>query len=246
MARSSKPKSLRHKRKRAVRKITEQLTRIGSGRYLRLIRGEADQNLRLAGDFSFPKTRGDCVNVPRPCPYVSCRYNLYLDVQKSGNVTLNFPDLEPGEVAPDASCALDVADGGANTIDAVGEMLNVTRARIGQIEMDFRTRPSIRAALAHLAVDGLPEGSRNMWDDIQADSGGGGEDEFEVEESERTLSATAIRAYGRAISDDGNALRQARQTVEAADRWADAVYAELRVGVALRDAIDRVNATFDV
>ena len=27
-----------------------------------------------------PKTRGDCANVARPCPYVSCKYHLYIDV----------------------------------------------------------------------------------------------------------------------------------------------------------------------
>ena len=38
-----------------------------------------------------PKTRADCLRVVRPCPWVSCRWNLALDVKPNGNVTLNFP-----------------------------------------------------------------------------------------------------------------------------------------------------------
>src|SRR5262245_58822719 len=56
-----------------------------------------------------PRTRGECENVERPCPYVGCRYNLYLDVDpRSGSIKLNFPDLEPDELVE--SCALDLAD----------------------------------------------------------------------------------------------------------------------------------------
>lgn len=65
-----------------------------------------------------PRTRGDCSSVPRPCPFVSCKWNLYLDVSRfCGNIKLNFPDIEPDEVAPGCSCALDVADGGGRGSD---------------------------------------------------------------------------------------------------------------------------------
>ncbi len=33
-----------------------------------------------------PKTRGECASGPRPCPWVSCRHHLYLDVDKNGSV----------------------------------------------------------------------------------------------------------------------------------------------------------------
>src|SRR3954470_15585872 len=36
-----------------------------------------------------PKTRADCVNMERPCPYVSCKYNLYVDVNpRTGSVKM--------------------------------------------------------------------------------------------------------------------------------------------------------------
>ncbi len=61
-------------------------------------------------DVERPKTRGDCIDGPRPCPWVSCRFNNYLDVSPRGSIKLNFPDREPAEVPADKSCALDIAD----------------------------------------------------------------------------------------------------------------------------------------
>ena len=37
-----------------------------------------------------PKTRADCVDGPRPCPYISCAHHLYLDVNnESGAIKFN-------------------------------------------------------------------------------------------------------------------------------------------------------------
>lgn len=80
-----------------------------------------------------PVTRGDCASVPRPCPYVSCKYNLYLDVTRAGSILLNFPDREPWDMPPDRSCALDVADRGPQTLQAVGEAIGFCRERTRQI-----------------------------------------------------------------------------------------------------------------
>lgn len=81
-----------------------------------------------------PRTRGDCENVPRPCPWVSCRYNLYADVsEETGRIKINFPDLEPEEMAE--SCALDIADRGGVTLEEVGLLMRLTRERIRQIEV---------------------------------------------------------------------------------------------------------------
>ena len=79
-----------------------------------------------------PRTRGDCAREARPCPWVSCRYHLYLDVnRKTGSVTLNVPG-EPWEITE--SCALDVADRGRATLEAVGALIGVTRERTRQLE----------------------------------------------------------------------------------------------------------------
>lgn len=82
-----------------------------------------------------PKTRGDCVDGIRPCPFVSCSQHLYLDVnQETGAIKLNFPHLEVWEM--DDSCALDVADRGGITLEEVGEITNLTRERIRQVEVN--------------------------------------------------------------------------------------------------------------
>ena len=86
-----------------------------------------------------PKTRAECAEGPRPCPHVSCRHHLYLDVSpKTGAIKLNFPDLEVWEMA--ISCALDVADGGAVTLEDAGSILNLTRERIRQLELKALSR----------------------------------------------------------------------------------------------------------
>ena len=81
-----------------------------------------------------PKNRGECANVARPCPYVSCKYHLYIDVNPAtGSIKINFPDLEVWELQH--SCALDVANTGGIPLEEVGEILNLTRERIRQVEV---------------------------------------------------------------------------------------------------------------
>ena len=86
------------------------------------------------GDVEHPETRAECQGTPRPCPYVSCSHHLYLDVNPaSGAIKLNFPHLEVWEMKE--TCALDVADRGGITLEEVGEILNLTRERIRQVEV---------------------------------------------------------------------------------------------------------------
>lgn len=76
-----------------------------------------------------PATRADCESSPRPCPWVSCRHHLHLDVDPRGNLKL-APEGQPGD-----SCALDVAEQGGATLEEVGELLGgLTRERVRQIE----------------------------------------------------------------------------------------------------------------
>ena len=85
-------------------------------------------------DVERPRTRADCQNMPRPCPFVSCEHHLYLDVNPdSGAIKLNFPHLEVWEMAE--TCSLDVADRGGITLEDVGAILNLTRERIRQVEV---------------------------------------------------------------------------------------------------------------
>lgn len=81
-----------------------------------------------------PRFREQCATGPRPCPWVSCKFHLYLDVNPAtGSIKLNFPDLEVWEMAE--TCALDVADRGGITLEEVGAILNLTRERIRQVEV---------------------------------------------------------------------------------------------------------------
>lgn len=82
-----------------------------------------------------PKTRAECCGEEmRPCPYVSCRHHLYLDVNpETGSIKFNFPELEPWELSD--TCALDVAERGGITLEEVGEIMNLTRERIRQVEV---------------------------------------------------------------------------------------------------------------
>ena len=85
-------------------------------------------------DIEKPENRGHCQGMPRPCPFVSCTHHLYLDVNpESGAIKLNFPHLEVWEMKE--TCALDVADKGGITLEEVGEILNLTRERIRQVEV---------------------------------------------------------------------------------------------------------------
>lgn len=119
----------------------------------RLTRAERElgDRLRHIDDPERPKTRGDCKMDVRPCPYVSCKHHLYLDVnEETGSIKLNFPDLEPWELAE--TCALDVADRGGVQLETVGRLLNLTRERIRQVEV----RGLIKLRLAGPGEEPLP------------------------------------------------------------------------------------------
>lgn len=85
-------------------------------------------------DYTRPQHRSECRHGERPCLYVSCRYHLFLDVNPvTGSIKLNFPDKEVWDLAE--TCALDVAERGGITLEEVGEIMNLTRERIRQVEV---------------------------------------------------------------------------------------------------------------
>jgi hypothetical protein len=85
-------------------------------------------------DIERPTTRSECREEMRPCPWVACKHHLYLDINpETGSIKINFPDLEPWELQH--TCALDVAERGGITLEEVGEIMNLTRERIRQVEV---------------------------------------------------------------------------------------------------------------
>lgn len=127
----------------------------------------SDEDLELAEALR-PKTRADCVRVPRPCPYVSCRYNLYFDEIFPGLYRSNYSGWDP-KVLDRYMCALDYAHEGGMTLEETGQRFRLTRERVRQIEeraldkirkyaaktsglSDFQTKYVGREALASLLV----------------------------------------------------------------------------------------------
>ena len=103
-------------------------------------------------DYDRPRTRHDCTQgefAARPCPFVSCKFHLFLDVsERTGAIKFNFPDLEPDEMGE--SCALDVADRDGETLEEIGSIMNLTRERIRQVETKGLARLKALADLAKL------------------------------------------------------------------------------------------------
>lgn len=81
-----------------------------------------------------PVKRGECMQVVRPCPFVGCRYHLFLNVNRWGGV--NFPyGSDPAVIADmPTTCALDVAAGDPLTLKECGLLMNLNRERIRQLE----------------------------------------------------------------------------------------------------------------
>lgn len=87
----------------------------------------------LPTDHWRPATRGECPT-ERPCPYVGCRYHLYLEVRPgSGALVLTWPDREPDEIPE--TCALDVGERGGASLKDVARAFDLTRQRVQQIEI---------------------------------------------------------------------------------------------------------------
>jgi hypothetical protein len=147
----------RSRRKRAVRARTISVKRM-TKREL-----ELGRLLYPETDYWKPKARQDCLGTDRPCPYVSCKHHLYLDVSpRTGAIKLNFPDLEVWEMKE--TCALDVADRGGTTLEDVGAIMNLTRERIRQVEVRALAKLEALKEMEALRdyVDEGPVGKRRL------------------------------------------------------------------------------------
>ncbi len=123
-----------------------------------------------------PRTRAECIDGPRPCPWVSCRHHLALDVHEvegtrdrpptlrlngrsvaglrqgaSAAVVAMFVEATLERLASmRASCALDVADQGRQKVRVVAEHLGVTRKRlVAEVAL---ARPRMRQALEAVSI----------------------------------------------------------------------------------------------
>jgi hypothetical protein len=168
----------RSRRKRAIRARTISVKRM-TKRELELGRMLYPE----VEEIEHPRTRADCVGGERPCPFVSCKHHLYLDVSaRTGAIKLNFPDLEVWEMTE--TCALDVADRGGTTLEEVGAIMNLTRERIRQVEVKGLAKLAALRDMSTLRdyVDEGPTGKRRL--PLLESSSEGEDDELEEEGDE--------------------------------------------------------------
>lgn len=147
----------RSRRKRVVRARTISVKRM-TKREL-----EVGRQLYPESNYFKPYQRTECTDGPRPCPYISCKHHLYIDVSpRTGAIKLNFPDLEVWEMGE--SCALDIADRGGTTLEDVGAIMNLTRERIRQVEVKALAKLEALREMDALRdfVDEGPQGKRRL------------------------------------------------------------------------------------
>lgn len=152
-----------------------------------------------------PKTRGERVGVERPCPFVSCRHHLYLDVVPGGAIRINAPGLEPDEMPADGSCSLDIADQGGETLERVGELMNFTRERTRQIEAAACAKLSDKDRRKQMLGAFVERGvTRGAVDDGSHDLIGVSESLFRAL---RSFAASRPKALARSVAVGANGLR---------------------------------------
>jgi hypothetical protein len=184
----------RSRRKREVRARTISVKRM-TKREL-----EIGRLLYPEDDYWKPETRAECAEGPRPCPFVSCKYHLFIDVSpRTGAIKLNFPDLEVWDMGE--SCALDVADRGGTTLEDVGAIMNLTRERIRQVEVKALAKLEALRDMMALRdyVDEGPVGKRRLprlsKSDLDEPESEATDDDDEFEEIEdRDLEVSELEA----------------------------------------------------
>ncbi len=99
-----------------------------------------------------PRSRAECVDGPRPCPWVSCRHHgLWLRGQQERRGLDDDQLVELVEQLP-YSCGLDAADeaegDGGWTLAQAGSVIGATRERARQLETSAMAKLRLPVALA--------------------------------------------------------------------------------------------------
>jgi hypothetical protein len=81
-----------------------------------------------------PRTRGECIDGPRPCQWTTCRHHLASDLDERPGEPKFVLKHDPATMAE--TCSLDFADRGGGTLGEVGAAFGgLTRERIRQIQV---------------------------------------------------------------------------------------------------------------
>lgn len=102
---------------------------------------DAESELRMLGILPLAPADpgGACVDEEGPCPRVSCRANLYLDILPSEfrweppRIKLNFPGKEIDEL--EETCTYRVARRGPLLLEEVGRLINLTQEGVRKVEV---------------------------------------------------------------------------------------------------------------
>lgn len=81
-----------------------------------------------------PTTRGDCVDGPRPCPFVGCRYHIWLEATQFGAIVTQQDGKLQGMHNMRFTCVLDAAEQGPLPVKQIGRLLGVKKERLRQME----------------------------------------------------------------------------------------------------------------
>lgn len=109
---------------------------------------------------SRPRTRAECADGPRPCPWVSCRYHLALDLHgRRCVIIVADPDTWTSDTP---TCALDLADGAG--LAGGQSSYNMTLEAVAAV-MGGRSRERIRQieAKALEKLEAVSEGILSAW-----------------------------------------------------------------------------------
>lgn len=96
-----------------------------------------------------PTVRSECIDGPRPCQWVSCRYHLWEVSIRPGRRW--YRDQTPASrvrAHSGESCALDLAEIGGMDRPHVARVLGMTRERVRQIETQAIERMALATSLA--------------------------------------------------------------------------------------------------
>jgi hypothetical protein len=124
-------------------------------------------------DLEAPRTRADCIDGPRPCPWVRCEWHALWVLRSDRLLPLKqYTDEQLVEIIStmEHSCVLDICDMGGATLDLAGEVLGTTRERIRQIIEEYAkvSRSGVRfqtGALAKLRHPKTVRMLRVFWKD---------------------------------------------------------------------------------
>lgn len=82
----------------------------------------------------------ECASEPGPCPWVSCRHHIGLDIRADGGLTINIPGLEEDPAAAlsgaKETCSLRVAARGEIMLEEIAVLMGCSSERISQISTD--------------------------------------------------------------------------------------------------------------